>query len=180
MTTTEADVRAARAGDPAARNRLLEALWPRAFRLAVSILGERAAAEDAAQDALVLVARRLDGLRDPASFPLWSTRIVVNAARDAARRRAAEHHRRSDVRESRPAFEDLTAERLDVLDALAALPSWLRVPLVLRYVEGLTSREIGAALGAPAATIRFRLALARRRLAASLVGRDHLTREEFA
>jgi len=180
VTTSEADVRAAQAGDPAAHDRLLEALWPRAFRLAVAILGERTAAEDAAQDALVSIARRLDGLRDPVSFPLWSTRIVVNAARDAARRRATEHQRRGRLHESQPSFEELTLERLDMLAALAALPSWLRVPLVLRHVEGLTSREIGAALGAPAATIRFRLALGRRRLAAALADRDPDFREEFA
>jgi RNA polymerase sigma-70 factor (ECF subfamily) len=175
---TEADVRGAQAGDPCARDRLLEALWPRAFRLAVAILGDRSAAEDAAQDTLVLVAAQLGTLRDPASFPLWSGRIAVNAARDAARRRSREL--RSSQPEPAAQFDDAATVRLDVLAALAALPSWLRIPLVLRHVEGRTSREIGTMLGAPSATIRFRLALGRRRLAAALAEHEPATREEFA
>lgn len=177
MTHDHADVRAARDGDAAARERLLEDLWPRAFRLAVAILGDRTEAEDAAQDALVAVATRLRDLHDPAAFPLWSTRIVVNAARTALRRR----RRRSEpAGVTAPPFDELSSQRLDVLAALAALPDWLRVPVVLRYVEELNSREIGAALGAPPATIRFRLALARRRLAAALRDPAAQGRKEFA
>jgi len=173
----EADVRAARAGDEFARDRLLRALWPRAFRLAAGIVGERTAAEDAAQNALIVVATRLHELREPAAFSSWSARIVVNAARAVLRRR------RNDPPD-RPvpsvAFEELSSQRLDVLAALATLPEWLRVPVVLRYVEDLTSREIGAVLGAPPGTIRFRLALARRRLAAALNDPAADCREEFA
>jgi RNA polymerase sigma-70 factor (ECF subfamily) len=174
---SEANVRAACGGDGAARDRLLEALWPRAFRLAASIVGDRVAAEDAAQDALVLVATRLSSLRDPAAFPLWSTRIVVNAATAVLRRRVV--HDRIDALATAPGFEDALADRLDIVDALRTVPLWLRVPLVLRYVDGLSSREIGVTLGAPAATIRFRLALGRRRLAHAL-GADRPVSEKFA
>jgi RNA polymerase sigma-70 factor (ECF subfamily) len=178
VTDPHADVRAARDGDRAALDRLLTALWPRAFRLAAGITQHAATAEDAAQDALVLVATRLPSLRDPAAYPAWSTRIVVNAASTALRRRADDAP--LDERDpAAPGFEDALADRLDVLRALGKVPLWLRVPLVLRYVDGLSSREIGLALGAPAPTIRFRLALGRRRLAAALgaVGR---VSEEFA
>ncbi len=177
MTNSEADVRAAVGGDTDARDRLLEALWPRAFRLAASIVGERWGAEEAAQDALASVATRLRTLRDPAAFPLWSTRVVVNAARTTLRRRSREMPRRASA--APVPFEDASAERLDILAALATLPEWLRVPLVLRYVEGLSSSEIGAVLGAPAATIRFRLALARRRLGALLHRTGSPAQEEF-
>jgi len=172
-----ADVRAARDGDRAALDRLLTALWPRAFRLAAGITQHAATAEDAAQDALVLVATRLPSLRDPTAYPAWSTRIAVNAATSALRRRAEDSA--LDDRRAAPGFEDALAERLDVLRALSAVPLWLRVPLVLRYVDGLSSREIGLALAAPAATIRFRLALGRRRLAAALDAAGRVS-EEFA
>jgi RNA polymerase sigma-70 factor, ECF subfamily len=177
VTDPHADVQAARAGDRAALDRLLAALWPRAFRLAAGITQHAATAEDAAQDALVLVAARLPALRDPAAYPAWSTRIAVNAAATALRRRAA-HASLVDDGRAAPGFEDALADRLDVLRALGTLPLWLRVPLVLRYVDGLSSREIGLALNAPAATIRFRLALGRRRLAAAL-GAGRVS-EEFA
>ncbi|MDQ6924699.1 MAG: RNA polymerase sigma factor [Candidatus Eremiobacteraeota bacterium] len=167
MTDPHADVRAARDGDREALDRLLTALWPRAFRLAAGITQHAATAEDSAQDALVLVATRLPALRDPTAYTAWSTRIAVNAATTALRRRVADAAL-DDNGLKAPGFEDALAARLDVLRALGALPLWLRVPLVLRYVDGLSSREIGLALGAPAPTIRFRLAMGRRRLAATL------------
>ena len=178
VTEPHADVRAARDGDRAALDRLLAALWPRAFRLAAGITQHAAMAEDAAQDALVLVAARLPSLRDPAAYPAWSTRIVVNAATTALRRRGA-GATVFDQRGVAAGFEDALAERLDVLRALTTLPLWLRVPVVLRYVDGLTSREIGRALGASPGTIRFRLALGRRRLAAALGDAARIS-EEFA
>jgi RNA polymerase sigma-70 factor, ECF subfamily len=178
VTDHEADVRAACGGDPEALDRVLRTLWPRAFRLALGITQHWATAEDAAQDALVLVAGRLASLRDPRAYPAWSGRIVVNAA-TAALRRAPRHLPLADGGAA-PRFEDAAAERLDVLRALEQVPLWLRVPLVLRYVDGLTSREIGTALHAPAATIRFRLALGRRRLAAALDTPDPALQENFA
>jgi RNA polymerase sigma-70 factor (ECF subfamily) len=177
VTDQEADLRAARGGDPAAVERVLAALWPRAFRLAASIAGDRSIAEEAAQDALVLVATRLGTLRDTEAFAVWSARIVVNAARSALRRTRPPSRAVPSVVSA--SFEDAAAERIDVLTALAALPAWLRVPLILRYAEGLSSAEIGVVLGAPAPTIRFRLALGRRRLAALLAAPTAAAQEEF-
>jgi RNA polymerase sigma-70 factor, ECF subfamily len=177
VTDPQDDVRAARDGDRAALDRLLAALWPRAFQLALGITQHAPTAEEAAQDALVLVATRLATLRDPRAYPAWSARLTVNAATSAARRRPAHLH--LEEHSSAGGFEEGLAERLDVLRALGTLPLWLRVPLVLRYVDGLSSREIGKALGAPAPTIRFRLALARRRLADAL-GAPASAHEEFA
>ncbi|HEY4440202.1 MAG TPA: RNA polymerase sigma factor [Candidatus Elarobacter sp.] len=160
------DVRAAQAGDADARDRLLRAAWPRAYRLAYAVLGDRASAEDAAQEALIRIDARLGGLREPAAFAVWSARIVMNAARDAARRRPM--HDELDERQRSERFDDLAALRVDLAAALSELPGWLREPVVLCYLEGFTSAEAGLALGAPAATIRFRLLLARRRLVAAL------------
>jgi RNA polymerase sigma-70 factor, ECF subfamily len=178
VTDCHADVLAARAGDTEARDRLLAALWPRAFRLAASIAGDPQLAEEAAQDALVLIAARIAALRDAEAYPAWSASIVVNAVRSARRRTPRTGPLPATIADG--AFEDATAARLDVMAALAALPQWLRIPLVLRYVDGLTSREIGAALGAPSATIRFRLALGRRRLAALLSDPASPAQEEYA
>ncbi len=167
------DVRAAQAGDGEARDRVLRAFWPRAYRLAYAVLNQRAAAEDAAQEALIRVDARLDALRDADAFAVWSARIAVNAARDAVRRRR-EHETLADG-EGAERFEEAAALRLDVARALAALPAWLREPVVLCYLEGFTSAQAGAALGAPAATIRFRLLLARRRLTPLLLERSRVS-----
>ncbi len=55
-------------------------------------------------------------------------------------------------------------ERLDLESAIARLPESLRLVLELHYFIGLSSREVGKALGIPSATVRFRLSVARRRL----------------
>jgi RNA polymerase sigma factor (sigma-70 family) len=160
------DVRAAQAGDADARDRLLRGVWPRAYRLAYAVLGDGALAEDAAQEALIRIDARLADLREAAAFRVWSARIAVNAARDAGRRRSV--HASLDEAQGSERFDDRSALRIDLAAALDALPAWLREPVVLCYLEGFTSAEAGTALGAPAATIRFRLLLARRRLAAAL------------
>lgn len=59
---------------------------------------------------------------------------------------------------------DDPSARLDLEAAIGRLPDSLRLPLELHYFMGLNSREIATALGVPAATVRFRLMLARRRL----------------
>jgi RNA polymerase sigma-70 factor (ECF subfamily) len=55
-------------------------------------------------------------------------------------------------------------ESLDVGAALGRLPHDMRVLVLLRYYANLTSREIGSVMGIPSATVRFRLAIARRQL----------------
>jgi RNA polymerase sigma factor (sigma-70 family) len=63
----------------------------------------------------------------------------------------------------------LDQEGLRELDrAISQLPDDLRVALVLQVVGGQTSAQIGEALGQPAATVRYHLAQARRRLADEL------------
>lgn len=59
-------------------------------------------------------------------------------------------------------------ERLDLRDALLALPVELKLVVTLRYFGAMDSSEIGHALGLPAATVRSRL-----RRALTLL-RDHL------
>ena len=53
-------------------------------------------------------------------------------------------------------------------DMIRRLPEQQRVTLTLAAAGGLTSAEIATALGVPAGTVRYRLSLARRTLAAAL------------
>lgn len=155
-------VQSARNGDAGAVDALLRALWPHAYRIAFVVLRDGAAAEDAAQDALARVWATLDDLNEPAAFAAWFYRLVVNSAK-MERRSANRRRAREETFVSKIVLPD-EDERIDLLSALHSLPEWLRIPIVLHYYAGLSSNEIGRALGAPAATIRFRLALARRRL----------------
>lgn len=152
-------VQAARAGDPADVDRLVEAVWPDAYRLANAVLGERQAAEDAAQEACINLYRTIASLRSAGAFRVWFYRIVVREATQIKRRRPPNE----PIVETRaPAVDDATS--IDVMRALARLPNNLRAIVVLRYFEQLSSREIASILKIPDGTVRFRLMIAKRRL----------------
>jgi RNA polymerase sigma-70 factor (ECF subfamily) len=149
----------ARRGDPAATERLIETIWADAVRLATAIVGDRSGGEDAAQDACIALYRRIETLRTPEAFSTWFYRIVVRAA-SSIRRRGPIDTYAADA----DTFHVDVAGSIDVWRALASLPAGLRRVVILHYFEDLSSAEIGAILRMPAPTIRFQLALARRRL----------------
>ncbi|MEO6912468.1 MAG: RNA polymerase sigma factor, partial [Candidatus Baltobacteraceae bacterium] len=152
-------VEAARDGSPAQIERLVEAIWPDAYRLARAILGERQGAEDAAQEACIILYRTISSLRSSDAFRAWFYRIVVREASELKRR----GYRIGQAPEAAPDCTDQTAA-IDVWRALSALPQHLREVVVLRYFEDFSSREIASILQIPDGTVRFRLMIARRRL----------------
>jgi RNA polymerase sigma factor (sigma-70 family) len=158
--------RAASNGDEQGYDALVRALWPDAYRIAWSVLGDRSAAEDAAQAACAAICAKLPNLTDVRAFPGWAYRIILSHARDHARARSRLQRRETVGYESAngvPTRDDPSA-RLDLETAIGRLPEPLRLALELHYFVGLTSGEVGRALGVPAATVRFRLMIARRRL----------------
>ena len=157
--------RAASNGDDGAQEALVRVLWPDAYRIAWSILGEPGAAEDAAQTACATICAKLSTLSDTRAFAAWAYRIVVSRARDHARARSRLQLRETvGYDEATGSTSDDPSVRLDLEAAISSLPESLRLVLELHYFVGLTSREVGTALGIPAATVRFRLMIARRRL----------------
>ena len=163
----EEHVEAARSGDARAVSRLVETVWPDAYRLAFGILGERSAAEDAAQEACIILCRTLSSLRGTGAFRVWFSRIVIREASRIKRR----HAPAEPLPETAAASPD-QATSIDLWRALATLPQKLREAVVLRYFEDFSSREIAEILHVPDGTVRFRLMLARRRLR-PLLGIDH-------
>jgi RNA polymerase sigma-70 factor (ECF subfamily) len=148
----------ARGGSVDALDRLLESVWSDAYRIAYSIVRDRATAEDAAQESCATIYRSIETLRTAGAFRVWFYRIV---AREALRQS------RSSASQTASAAEQVTTDResrIDVSRALDSLSPDLRAAVVLHYYADLTSKEIGAVLGVAAATVRFRLMLARRRL----------------
>ncbi|HTU70419.1 MAG TPA: RNA polymerase sigma factor [Candidatus Baltobacteraceae bacterium] len=152
-------IEGAQRGGPVEIERLIEAIWPDAYRLAYAILGERTGAEDVAQEACVVAYRTISSLRSAAAFRVWFYRIVVRRASELKRRRA-----RGEPIVAEPASDADCSDTIDIWRALAALPRTLRDVVVLHYFEGLTSREIASILCAPEGTVRFRLMIAKRRL----------------
>jgi RNA polymerase sigma-70 factor (ECF subfamily) len=105
--------------------------------------------------------------------------LAIDHYRAAAARRDAEAALRHQAATAErtvagPHLEAELGERLAQLDsAIGRLPEEQRVILAMATAGGMTSRQIGQALGEPAGTVRYRLGLARKQLAADLdLGED--------
>lgn len=152
-------VEAARTGGRDEIELLLRTVWPDAYRLARAILGEDRSAEDAAQEACIILYRTIASLRSGTAFRAWFYRIVVREAAELRRRRS----RTEPTTDATVSACDQTAS-IDVWRALSVLANKLREVVVLRYFEDLSSREIASVLGIPEGTVRFRLMVAKKRL----------------
>lgn len=155
------DVVAAAVRGRSAVDALIEQIWPACFRLAATLTGETALAQDAAQEACVQVYRKICGLREPAAFDSWIYRIVV---REALRVRA-KHPAATAYEEAVFPHDGVS---IDVWRALGALSAEQRTVCVLYYFDDFTTAEIAQILRVPHPTVRTRLARARERLAGLL------------
>jgi RNA polymerase sigma-70 factor, ECF subfamily len=149
----------------------LEGGYTTSFRTACLILGNRADAEEAVQEAYLRAWRFRDSLPAGVEGRRWLFRVVVNTCNSKLRTEIPHRDRRA----SDNALETLSSGRdaaldaeiaHDVLAALKDLPMHLRVVVVLRYYADLSEREIATAIGRPAGTVKSRLHEARRLLAA--------------
>jgi RNA polymerase sigma-70 factor, ECF subfamily len=152
-------IAAAITGRDSAAEQLLAAIWPACFRLAASLIGDRALAQDAAQDACVIVHRKVRTLRNPGAFDAWMYRIVARESSRIRRRYTSVSLPSNDL-----VISDDCTEAMDVWRALAALPPQLREVIVLFYFDDLPTDEIARILYIPHATVRTRLSRARDRL----------------
>jgi RNA polymerase sigma-70 factor (sigma-E family) len=142
---------------PARVTDLYRAHLPGATRLAYLLTGDRAAAEDLAQEAFLRVAARLGALRDDAAFGAYLHRAVVNGARNRARRKALErrHLRPPDI----AAYDLPDVGTRDALwAALLRLPHRQRAALVLRYYLDLSEADIAERLRCRPGTVKSTLA----------------------
>ncbi|HUR86759.1 MAG TPA: RNA polymerase sigma factor [Solirubrobacteraceae bacterium] len=152
-------VRAAQRGSEAAVEELFSRHWGAAYRAALLVTGDRAAAEDIAQEAFLAALRALPRFDVRRPLRPWLHRIVVNRAIDWSRARA---HRQEVGAEVAPEAQSLDpadphALRDDVAAALLALAPEQRAVIVLRYVLEFTPGEIAAALDVPRGTVNSRL-----------------------
>jgi RNA polymerase sigma-70 factor (ECF subfamily) len=148
-------VRSARDGSVVAFEELFREHWPNAYRAALLVVHDAAAAEDIAQEAFLRAIRALDRFDRRRPFAPWLHRIVVNRAIDWSRARAARAE--SELEGDRPAPERTPEVGDDVLAALAALSPEHRAVIVMRYLLGYTPGEIAAQLDLPRGTVNSRL-----------------------
>lgn len=128
------------------------------FRIAISILRNTADAEDAVQQALLKGwasrCKMYDG-----SERAWITRIVINECRNIQR-----HRMRMIPVETLPEVKEMPSDESIVRTAVLSLPEKLRLPLLLKYMEGMTETEAAEALHISKGTLKGRLFRARKAL----------------
>jgi len=167
-------------GEPAAARALTQRLVPRVMAYAARLLGDRAEAEDVAQEAMLRLWRAAPGWRaGEAKISTWLYRVVTNLATDRLRRRGRRgaHVGLDEAAEPPDPGPDAVAQlaegdRMAALNgALAALPDRQREAVVLRHLEGLSNPEIAEVMGIGVEAVESLTARGKRALMASLSGR---------
>jgi RNA polymerase sigma-70 factor, ECF subfamily len=173
-------VRAAATGDRDAMERLLMRAQEVAYRFSLLVCGHAEDAEDVMQDALVKTYRYANRIAEPEAFRTWLYTTVRNACLMKRRRHVGEpaHFvsveqgipskdgttRPVDVAdETRPVDQRLIDDWLDgrLRDALGKLPPPYRMIVILREMEGLSTREVATVTGISEANVKTRLRRAR-------------------
>ena len=148
-----------------------------AFRVAMSVLRNRAEAEDVAQEAMLRAYRNFRSLRDRTKFRGWlvrtSWRLSLDCIRSAGRRERRELAILDTTNNLAPAphAEEIAASsefERHVSAALDKLPEKLRVVMVLAAIEGYNMKEVAALLDVPEGTVKSRLFSARKQMAEDL------------
>jgi len=147
-------VAAARAGSAEAAAQLFERHWPAAWKLAFTVTGRRALAEDVAQDSFERAYSSLAAFNGRSSFATWLHRIIVNRALNAIR-----DERRLQPLGGEPWSEGRPLEEADgtLVDAVRRLPAERRMAVVLRYWLDYSPAEIADMLGWRLGTVHSRL-----------------------
>lgn len=167
-------------GEPQAARELVEHKLPRLLGLAQRLLGNRAEAEEVAQEGLVRAWQQVGRWRPgQARFDTWLHEVVLNLCRDRLRRRAVRREEALDEHAETATFADpgpTPEQQLDraqhsahVAEALDALPARQREALVLHYYQALPQAEAAALMGVSVDALESLLARARRSLRARLL-----------
>ena len=176
MSSENALVQQAKAGDRNAFAALVSAYDSKIYNLALRYLGNREDAMDASQEVFLRVFRFLPGFQEESGFSTWIYRIGVNVCKDMLikqnRRNEQslemddedEDSRTMDLVDCRYSPEQIleNAElREMLLSAIAALPGQQREVIILRDIQGLSYEEISRVLSLESGTVKSRLSRAR-------------------
>ena len=157
-------IEACQQGDRSAFQLLFETYKDKVFSIAVYSSGDREMAEDVTQQIFLKLFTAIRQFRGDSEFTTWLYRLVVNACHDEQRRRRrwlplGETVSVSNPGERKP--QEKQYARMEVAEAVQAaigeLKPKFRLPILLKYIEGLSYDEIAGVMGCSKGTVASRL-----------------------
>jgi RNA polymerase sigma factor (sigma-70 family) len=119
--------------------------------------GNRAVAEELAQDALSRACRDWRKVRRLGAPGAWTHRVAINLANSYFRRAAAEARAKRRLQEQQSVYTDPDVDptaALTIRGVVASLPRRQRTALILRYYVDLSVRDVAAAMECPEGTVK--------------------------
>jgi RNA polymerase sigma factor (sigma-70 family) len=162
-------VLAAQRGDEASIAVLVSGAYPHVRRFAFSLCASSQDAEDAAQEAMIVLFRKIGTLRATTALTSWMFRIVRNEC--LRRARALVQRAETFPEVVAPSAEDDVLSRLEVerlAAAIASLPDDQRRVLIMRDIQDLPGKTVAKSLGLSTAAMKSRLHRARATVRARL------------
>jgi RNA polymerase sigma-70 factor (ECF subfamily) len=153
-------VASCRRGDKCGYAALVKAYSGRVFAICLGVLGDRDHAEDVAQQTFLKAFTDINELRDSEQFGAWIGRIARNLCIDFLRRQKCRRKGIRRVQVEPGGSRDYS--RLE--DAVARLPAKYRIPLMLYYFNGRSTKTLAETLRISEGAVHTRLSRARKRL----------------
>lgn len=154
----------AREGDTYAFRLLVERFMKQAYNIAYGVVRHHDDAEDLAQEAFVRVHRSLPSFRGDAEFSTWLYRIVMNLSLNRVRQRSnrAQHEvELTDYNSGGPLASSTPHEqpdmRMHIEHALHELPTLQRAVVILRHMNGLSTKQVSDILKCSEGTVKTHL-----------------------
>ena len=166
---------AAQTGDPAAISRLLAVCQADARRYAYKHC-QASDVDDAVQESLLVISRKVRGLKTTAAFSSWLFTVIKRKCRKLARMMFRHNPLDEDLAEQQLARKSDNNLRMDLAKALESLPSHYLEVVLLRDFEELTIEEIANRLGEQPGAIKSRLHQARELVREYMLGSDSATK----
>jgi RNA polymerase sigma-70 factor (ECF subfamily) len=173
-------------GDLDSFNELVERYQKMAYNLALRMLGDPSAAEDATQDAFFSAWKNIRGFRG-GNFRAWLLQITANNCRDQLRKlkrhpaiplESLPFEPKAPPSSESPEDYVLRLEMSEhIKEGLASLPSEQRLAVILCDIQGLSYEEIAKVMGCSLGTVRSRISRGRAQLRNYLLQRELLPQE---
>ena len=169
-------IRAAVSGNDRAFQSLVEAHMKHVYNVAFGFVGDHDSADDIAQEVFVRAYSKLSSFRGEAGFGTWLYRIALNVSLNHLQQRRRKSERSvalvdgaaTDV-VSDDGHVERVEQRAHIERALHELPTLQRAVVILRHLDGLSTRQVSQILKCSEGTVKTHLFRGLKKMRSKLV-----------